>query len=87
MARIDAGAVTAEARWTHPSEILEAARDQVDDTCAATAVNVVRSTRTCPVRLDPRLAAAAVAHLLENAAQYAPVGSTIDITARLTEEG
>lgn len=28
MGRIDAGAITAESRWTHPSEIVAAARDQ-----------------------------------------------------------
>jgi hypothetical protein len=33
-----------------------------------------------PVRLDPLLTASAVAHLLENAAQYAPAGSTIQFT-------
>ena len=30
MARIDAGAVSSESRWTHPSEIIAAARDQVE---------------------------------------------------------
>ena len=30
MARIDAGAVAADVRWVHPSEIVEAARDQVE---------------------------------------------------------
>ena len=30
MARIDAGAVPTESRWTHPSEIVAAARDQVE---------------------------------------------------------
>ena len=40
-----------------------------------------------PVQLDPRLTAAALAHLLENAAQYAPAGSTIDVTARVARDG
>jgi signal transduction histidine kinase len=40
-----------------------------------------------PVQLDPRLTATALAHLLENAAQYAPSGSTIDVHATITEEG
>ena len=35
MARLDAGAVATAARWTHPSEIIEAARDQVGQTLAA----------------------------------------------------
>ena len=40
-----------------------------------------------PVRLDPRLTATALAHLLENAAQYSPAGSTIDVNARVDGEG
>ena len=32
MARIDAGAVATESRWAHPSEIVAAARDQVEHT-------------------------------------------------------
>ncbi len=40
-----------------------------------------------PVRLDPRLTATALAHLLENAAQYAPAGSTITLSvARAGDE-
>jgi signal transduction histidine kinase len=39
-----------------------------------------------PVRLDPRLTATALAHLLENAAQYTPPGSTIHVTARVGDE-
>ena len=40
-----------------------------------------------PVRLDPRLTATALAHLLENAAQYTPSGSTIDVQATMTDDG
>ena len=40
-----------------------------------------------PVRLDPRLTATALAHLLENAAQYSPPGSPIDVRASVTDEG
>ena len=39
------------------------------------------------VRLDPRLTAAALAHLLENAAQYAPAESTIDVSASTSADG
>ena len=39
-----------------------------------------------PVRLDPRLTATALAHLLENAAQYTPAGSTIDVVARVVDD-
>jgi signal transduction histidine kinase len=40
-----------------------------------------------PVRLDPRLIATAVAHLLENAAHYSPSGSAITIEAGVTGDG
>jgi two-component system, OmpR family, sensor histidine kinase KdpD len=86
MARIDAGAIAAESRWTHPSEIVAAARDQVEHTIEGHKVNVMIDP-DIPVRLDPRLTATALAHLLENAAQYSPSGSTIDVAVRLTDEG
>jgi two-component system sensor histidine kinase KdpD len=82
MARLDAGAVTAEARVTHPSEIVAAARAQVEQMLQAHPVDVSLGDDP-PVRLDPRLIATALAHLLENAAQYAPAGSPIHVTARL----
>jgi two-component system sensor histidine kinase KdpD len=84
MARIDAGAVATESRWTHPSEIVAAARDQVGHTLAAHPVTV-SIEHDVPVRLDPRLTASALAHLLENAAQYTPAGSSIEITVRRDE--
>jgi two-component system sensor histidine kinase KdpD len=86
MARIDAGAVTTEARWAHPSEIIAAARNQVGHTLRRHTLDV-RVDPDVPVRLDPRLTATSLAHVLENAAQYAPQGSTIGVTARVTGEG
>ena len=82
MARIDAGAITAETRWTHPSEIVAAARDQVEHALEGHLLNV-EFDPDLPVRLDPRLTATALAHVLENAAQYAPAGSAIDVKAGL----
>ena len=76
MARIDAGAVVREQRWVAPSEIVEAARTSVEyalKTCAFESH--VESERV--VLVDPRLTAAALSHLLENAAQYAPPGSAV----------
>jgi two-component system sensor histidine kinase KdpD len=86
MVRIDAGAVAAESRWTHPSEILEAARDQVGHTLQRHTLDV-HVAPDLPVRVDPRLTAGAVARLLENAAQYAPAGTTVHVDARVTAEG
>ncbi len=86
MARIDTGAIAPAARWTHPSEIVAAARDQVEHALEHHRTDVTIESDV-PVRLDPQVTAAALAHLLENAAQYAPAGSAIDIGCRLTEEG
>ena len=86
MARIDAGAVEHAARWAHPSEIVAAARAHVEHTLADHRVIAVVEPDE-PVRLDPRLAAAALAHLLENAAQYTPSGSTIEVRAHAHTEG
>jgi two-component system sensor histidine kinase KdpD len=86
MARIDAGAVATEARWTHPSEIVAAAREQVEHILRPHVINIAIE-RDVPVRLDPRLTATALAHLLENAGQYTPAGTAIDVAAHLSEEG
>lgn len=86
MARIDAGAVAADLRWAHPTEIVAEARAQVERVLRDHAVHVEIEPDT-PVRLDPRLTATALAHVLENAAQYTPAGSAIDVRTRVSEEG
>jgi two-component system sensor histidine kinase KdpD len=86
MARIDAGGIVTEARWTHPSEIVAAARDQVEQALHRHHVDVTIDPDV-PVRLDPRLTATALAHLLANAAQYSPPGSTIELSARVGDDG
>jgi two-component system sensor histidine kinase KdpD len=86
MARIDAGAVTEDSRWIHPSEIVAAAREQSEQVLRAHLLDVVID-RDVPVQLDPRLTTSALAHLLENAGQYAPPGSTVHIRTMLTGDG
>jgi two-component system sensor histidine kinase KdpD len=86
MARIDAGAITTESRWTHPSEIVAAARDQVEQTLQNHKVEVTIEPDV-PVRLDPRLTATALAHLLENAAQYSPAGTAVQVAAGVGDDG
>jgi two-component system sensor histidine kinase KdpD len=83
MARIDAGAIVKEPRWAHPSEIVAAARDQVEHTLKEHRVSVTAEPDV-PVQLDARLTASALAHLLENAAQYAPRGTPIEVTTEVT---
>lgn len=79
MARIDASAVSATSQWVHLSELYEAARDQVSQAVAGAHVHVdIAADRV--VRLDPRLAAAALAHVLENAVQYSPAGAAVTVS-------
>jgi two-component system, OmpR family, sensor histidine kinase KdpD len=85
MARIDAGAIATDSRWTYPSEIVAAARAQVEHTLKAHHLEVAIDPDV-PVRLDPRLTASALAHLLENAGQYAPPASAINVAAHVTGE-
>jgi two-component system sensor histidine kinase KdpD len=86
MARIDAGAIPMESRWAHPSEIVAAACRQVEQTLHQHRVNVAIEPDV-PVRVDPRLTATALAHLLENAAQYSPPGADVQVTGRVGPEG
>jgi two-component system, OmpR family, sensor histidine kinase KdpD len=80
LARIDSGAVARDVRRVHPSEIVAAAREQVEHQLRRHVLDVTIEPDV-PVCLDPRLTASALAHLLENAAQYAPAGSHIEVRA------
>jgi two-component system sensor histidine kinase KdpD len=86
MARVDAGAITQDMRWVAPSEIVDAARSRVEHALRGRVVDLSDESERL-VRLDPRLTAAALSYLLENAAQYAPSGSAIDVTASVANDG
>jgi len=86
MARIDAGAVSADRRRVHPSEIVEAARDQVQLSLRRHRLDV-HIEPDAVVQLDPRLTAAALAHVLENAAQYSPPARPIVVAASVSAGG
>jgi K+-sensing histidine kinase KdpD len=79
MARIETRAVTAEREWVQAAEIVEAAARQVEASCEGRRLNIDVSAGRAFVRVDPRLTSAALAHVLENAAQYSPAGSAIDV--------
>jgi two-component system sensor histidine kinase KdpD len=86
MARIDAGAITQDTRWVSPSEIIEAARSRVEPSLRGRVVEVQADADRL-VQIDPRLTAAALSQLLENAAQYSPAGSAIEVRATVGAEG
>lgn len=86
MARIETGAIDAQREWVHPADIVDAAIQQVQHTLEAHPLELDVDTPGS-VQVDPRLTSAALAHLLENAGQYAPPGTPITIAARLDEAG
>ena len=86
MARLDAGAVTTALRRTHPSEIIEGALEQSADALREHKVSTTLDSDV-PVTVDPRLIASALAHLMENAAQYSPAGSAIDLHSVMDDSG
>jgi len=85
MARIDAGAVAPAVRWVHPQEIVEAARDQIEHTLRDQPLDIEVNSDLL-VRVDPRVTASALAHVLENAVQYAP-GGVINVSLSVTPDG
>ena len=85
MARIDAGAVSTEPQWVHPSQIVDAAREQVEHTVSRHRLETIADSDTL-VRLDPRLTASALAHLIENAARYSPAGTSITVATHVAQQ-
>lgn len=87
MTRIEAGAVVNVCQWVDPAEIVEAARNQIGPAGSAHKIQVVGRTEDKVVHLDPRLTSAALAHLLENAAQYSTAGSSITVSHEVSDQG
>ena len=85
MARIEAGGVQARRTWATPAEIVEAAMTHAASAIAGRDVRVDADDETA-VDVDPSLTSSALAHVLENAAQYAPNG-TITIRGWTDREG
>lgn len=83
MARIETHAVAAELEWVDPAEIVEAAARQAATDLDGHRLAIETGPDKLLVRVDPRLTSAALAHLLENAGQYSPRGSTIRVAVDL----
>lgn len=86
MARIETNAVSAERQWVTPEEIVEAAFAQVQPALEGHKVSVSADS-DASAHVDPRLTSTALAHILENAAQYSPPGSEIVVRASLEDTG
>jgi two-component system sensor histidine kinase KdpD len=85
MARIDTDGVNAEREWVHPTDIVEAAAQQVQHALLQHDLHIHADSAPI-VQVDPRLTSAALAHLLENAGRYAPAGTPIVVTARVASD-
>src|SRR5262249_35651573 len=68
MASIDADAIQIERHWVTPADIVDAAAAHVRHALSGRRLDIHADGET-EVELDPRLTSAALAHLLENAAQ------------------
>jgi two-component system sensor histidine kinase KdpD len=87
LARIDAGEITHTLEWVRPSEIVRLARREAEHALRAHTIRVTDQSDGQAVHVDPRLLSTALAHVLENAAQYSPPGSTITVTHELEPGG
>jgi len=84
MARIETRAVAPEPEWVQPSDVVDAAIRETEHALAGHPLRLDLTEEDLFVWLDPRLTAAALAHLLENAAQYAPPASPISVRASVS---
>jgi two-component system, OmpR family, sensor histidine kinase KdpD len=76
--RLGESPILPEPRWALPSQIIAAAQDQIERMLERHTIEIAIDN-DAPVFVDPRLLAKALAHLLENAAQYAPPETPIRI--------
>jgi len=86
MARIDASAVHVNKQWVTPADVVDAAAAYVRHALAGRQLRI-EADNEHEVQIDPRIASAALAHLLENAAQYSPADRDILVAARPTPGG
>lgn len=86
MARIDAEAISAERQWVAPADVVDAAIAQLGPVLRSRELHV-EAESSGQVHVDPRLTSSALAHLLENAAQYSPADAPIDIRGWSDAEG
>lgn len=86
MARIDAAAVNPERQWVSPADVVDAAVAHVGAALDHHTLDVDADGGS-EIQVDPRLTSTALAHVLENAARYSPMGAPIAIRAWTEEDG
>ena len=86
MARIDASAVAVERQWVTPADVVDAGAAYVRHSLKDRHLEIDADGET-QLDLDPRVASAALSHLLENAARYSPAGQVVHVLARAEPDG
>jgi two-component system sensor histidine kinase KdpD len=86
MARIDAAAIQVTRDWATPADIVDAALAHARHAVDGHALSV-EADADHAVKVDARLAAVALSHLLENAARYSPADRDIVVDARSGADG
>jgi two-component system sensor histidine kinase KdpD len=86
MARIDAAAITAERDWVTPADVVDASVARLGSVLDARPLRISADSDAL-VEVDPRLTSNALAHLIENAAQYSGSEGAIEIAGSATGEG
>lgn len=86
MARIDASAIRIDRQWITPADVVDAAAAHVRHELEGRALRV-EADSDAEVEIDPKLTAAALAHLIENAAHYSPAHRPITVSARVERDG
>jgi two-component system, OmpR family, sensor histidine kinase KdpD len=86
MARIDAAAITTERQWVTPADVVDAALAHLGPLLGNRPLRI-NAQAMHEANIDPRLTSAALSHLIENAASYAPDASPIEIEAGTDGDG
>jgi len=86
MARIDAAAIHFDPQWVTPADVVDAAAAQVQLVLNGHPLRINADDQT-EIEIDPRVGSVALSHLLENAAQYSPPGTEIEVDARVQPDG
>jgi len=81
MARIETGSVAPAPEWVDLADIVDAALQQAAQALGTHPLDL-QLDATGAIRVDPRLTAAALAHVLENAGQYTPPETPITVSGR-----
>lgn len=86
MARIDAAAIHVEREWVTPADVVDAAMADVRHVLEGRPLQVSADSGVA-LDVDPRVASAALSHVLENAARYSSADLEIAIEARAKGNG